>query len=214
MFINCPFDNDYDPILQAMLFCVAYLGFTPRIARERNDSGESRLEKIKGLIAESRYSVHDLSRSKSRRRNEHARHNMPFELGLDYGCRQYSKLHAGKRFLILSEKQYDYLKSLSDLSGCDIDSHHGDFQIAMRRVRNWLVNDAKAPRNSSFGTVLAKYSDFQGWHYARQLYTGCTDDEIKDYPTKELFDATLLWLAVGEPPTFDPLVVATSVSIA
>lgn len=50
VFINCPFDEDYEPILQAILFCVVYLGLHPRIARERNDSAEVRIEKITGLI--------------------------------------------------------------------------------------------------------------------------------------------------------------------
>jgi hypothetical protein len=73
VFINCPFDRDYEPILQAMLFCIVYLNFTPLLATIRNDSGENRLEKIKGLIETSKYSIHDLSRSQAKRKGEHAR---------------------------------------------------------------------------------------------------------------------------------------------
>jgi len=57
VFINCPFDKEYAPILQATLFAVVLLGFTPRLATERSDGGESRLEKIRQLIEESQYSI-------------------------------------------------------------------------------------------------------------------------------------------------------------
>lgn len=48
VFINCPFDEDYDPILRAIFFCVVYLGFYPRLATERRDSLENRVDKISG----------------------------------------------------------------------------------------------------------------------------------------------------------------------
>lgn len=75
--------------MQAMLFCIVYLGLQPRIARERNDAFEVRIEKIVGLIEASRYSIHDLSRAKSTRAGEFYRLNMPFELGIDHGCRRF-----------------------------------------------------------------------------------------------------------------------------
>lgn len=49
VFINCPFDPAYLPKLRAMLFTIIYLGYTPRIASERSDVGESRLEKLREL---------------------------------------------------------------------------------------------------------------------------------------------------------------------
>jgi hypothetical protein len=87
--INCPFDKDYEPILQAMLFCIIYLGFHPRLATERSDSAESRLDKILELIESSKYSIHDLSRCQATKDGQISRLNMPFELGIDYGCRRY-----------------------------------------------------------------------------------------------------------------------------
>jgi hypothetical protein len=62
VFINCPFDKEYLPLLRAMLFTIVFCGFIPRIATERDDSGESRYNKIIDLIKESKYSIHDLSR--------------------------------------------------------------------------------------------------------------------------------------------------------
>lgn len=92
VFINCPFDEDYAPVLQAILFCVGLLGFSPRVATKRADGGETRLEKIRELIEERRFSIHDLSRCQARRKGEYFRLNMPFELR--YGGRDgISSLH-------------------------------------------------------------------------------------------------------------------------
>jgi hypothetical protein len=66
VFINCPFDREYHSLLRPLLFTVICLGFTPRIATERSDAGENRLDKIRELIRESKYSLHDLSRLKSK----------------------------------------------------------------------------------------------------------------------------------------------------
>lgn len=203
VFLNCPFDEDYDPILQAMLFCILYMGFSPRIARERNDSGEVRLEKIRGLIEDSKYSIHDLSRCQARRKGEHFRLNMPFELGVDYACRQYfGSGREEKRFLVLEEKPYRYQVTLSDIAGCDIQYHGGDFQKAVRKVRNWLVSEAGAVSEGATG-ILARYADFQGWYYEKQLAGGFSEDDIKDYPTNELLRAMQEWLDAGRPISWE-----------
>lgn len=200
VFINCPFDEEFEPILQAVLFCSIYLGFTPRIATESADSGAVRLEKIKTLIAESKYSIHDLSRIQARRRGEHFRLNMPFELGLDYGCRQFSGgEHRAKRILILEEKPYRYQAAISDLAGCDIQAHAGQFATAIRKVRNWLVSEADI-RADGATRILAAYEDFQTWYYEQQLAAGFSERDIRDYPTAELLVAMKQWVASEKRP--------------
>jgi len=82
VFVNCPFDEDYRPLMRPLLFTVICLGYTPRLASERSDSGENRVDKICDLVYESKYSIHDLSRLKSEEAGEFYRLNMPFELGL------------------------------------------------------------------------------------------------------------------------------------
>ena len=57
VFLNCPLDEDYDHILQAVLFCLVRFGLKPRIATERSDAGEPRILKILDLIQSSRYSI-------------------------------------------------------------------------------------------------------------------------------------------------------------
>lgn len=97
---------------------------------------------------------------------------MPFELGIDYGCRQYfGEGRETKKILILEEEHYRYQIALSDLSGCDIQSHSGDFGKAVRKVRNWLVTEGAAPSVGP-ARILGSYFDFQEWHYERQLAGG------------------------------------------
>jgi hypothetical protein len=193
VFINCPLDSDYKPILKAMLFCIVSLGYVPRLASERVDSAENRLDKIRSLIEQSQYSIHDLSRCQATRKGEHYRLNMPFELGIDYGCRQYfGRGRERKKLLILEEERYRYQAALSDLSGCDIETHSGKYELAVRKVRNWLVAEAGTEADGA-NRILADYADFQEWHYQRQLEAGFSEDDIRDYPIKELLTSMTTW---------------------
>lgn len=198
VFINCPLDEEYEGMLQAMLFCILYLGFHPRLATERTDSAEDRLGKIVELIEASRYSIHDLSRSVAKVPGEHFRLNMPFELGIDYGCRRYSEGREGKKILILEDRRYQLKAALSDLAGCDVEAHGGKFEKAVRKVRNWLVSEAGADAVGA-AAILGKYADFQQWYYEKQLVAGFSEEDIKDYPTNELLQAMTDWVGAGEP---------------
>lgn len=139
VFINCPFDADYLPLARILVFSVLRCGFRPRMATERSDSGEVRVEKIRGLIQSSRFSVHDLSRMEPLRPDDLPRFNMPFELGLDLGCRYYgiARLRS-KQCLILEKERYRYQKVLSDISGNDIRAHHNDPEQLVQELRDWL----------------------------------------------------------------------------
>jgi hypothetical protein len=199
VFINCPFDQDYAPILQGILFCIIFIGLRPRIATESSDSGKVRLNKISGLIENSRYSIHDLSRIKAKSKDEFFRLNMPFELGLDYGCRQYyGHGREAKSMLILESTRYEYQAAISDLAGCDVEAHGGDFETAVRKVRNWLRSEAKADAPGA-ARIISAYLDFQGWNYARLRGAGFDATDIEDYPTAELLDAMKDWMVKGQP---------------
>jgi hypothetical protein len=65
--------------------------------------------------------------------------NMPFELGVDYGAREFGRAALrDKRCLILGAERYDYQKALSDLSGVDIKSHDEEPETLVRVVRDWF----------------------------------------------------------------------------
>lgn len=200
VFVNCPFDPAFAPILQALLFCILYFDLVPRLATERVDSAEMRLEKIRGLIGACRYSIHDLSRCEAAAVGERYRLNMPFELGIDYGCRHFAGGRwSEKKILVLEERAYRYQAALSDIAGCDIAAHGGDFQIAVRKVRNWLVTEAAVKCRDAAQRVTNAYLDFRSWHFERQTEAGFSAEDVRDQPTAELLTAMRTWFAQGRP---------------
>jgi hypothetical protein len=137
VFVNCPFDEDYLPLLRPLLFTIIYLGFKPRIALEELDSGVPRIQKIIRLITSSKYAIHDLSRLKALEAGEYYRLNMPFELGIDVGCRLFGKgERRQKRCLVLEAERYRYQAAISDLSNSDIAVHGGVPKTIVTEVRN------------------------------------------------------------------------------
>lgn len=199
VFINCPFDDDYDPILQAICFCVVYLGFHPRLAPENADNAAARLERIVELVRASKYAIHDLSRSRSTAAEEFARMNMPFEMGIDYGCRRCARgRHGDKAILVLEHSRFDSQKALSDIAGWDIQAHQGDFQKAVLHVRSWLVAKAGAERVGA-SRILGQYFAFQEWYWERELAAGSSEQDIKAYPRNELLTAMHEWMEAGQP---------------
>lgn len=198
VFINCPFDEDYAPILQAILFCLIYLRLNPRIASERNNSAEARLAKIAELIETCRLSVHDLSRCQASREGELYRMNMPFELGIDWACRKYKRGKETKSILVLEREKFRYQAAISDLAGCDIESHQDLYDVAIRKVRNWVSN-ATGERCDGAARIVDAYADFQAWYYERQLAAGFSEADIQDYPTSELLEAMKEWFERGRP---------------
>jgi hypothetical protein len=144
VFVNCPFDDDYGPMLRPLLFTIISLGLRPRIALESLDSGEPRIEKVLRLIRESRFGIHDLSRMEATRRNEIFRLNMALELGIDFGCRRFGgRALNGKRCLILESKRYRFQAAISDLSGSDIGTHDDQPMRIVSVVREWLRDEAQ-----------------------------------------------------------------------
>lgn len=85
VFINCPFDNDYQPLFDAMVFTILRCGFVPRCALELVDAAGTRIDKIVNIIRECPLGVHDISRTELDSGSHLPRFNMPFELGLFLG---------------------------------------------------------------------------------------------------------------------------------
>lgn len=199
VFVNCPFDEAFAPLLQAIAFCITDLEFFARLAPENADNAANRLDRIVELIRGSKYGIHDLSRCKSTAAGEYARLNMPFELGLDHACARFgSGQMSGKTILILEETRYDYQKGLSDISGWDIHAHDGDFIKAVRIVSSWLIRQAgAAPVGPS--KIQGDYLTFQEWYWEREIARGASDDDIKAYPTVQVVAAMREWVEAGRP---------------
>src|SRR6185503_10284670 len=135
VFINCPFDPDYNRLFYAVVFTIHFAGFQARCSKELND-GSDRMRKIIGLIGNCKYGIHDISRVQPR-------FNMPFELGLDIGFQEGgNRKYKKKSHLILATHQYRYKKYLSDLAGRDTAAHNDRVADIIVAVRDWL-NDAE-----------------------------------------------------------------------
>ncbi|WP_325308555.1 hypothetical protein [Longimicrobium sp.] len=160
VFINCPFDHEYQPLFRALVFAVLDCGFFPRCALERDDGSEPRIEKIRRIIDESDFGLHDISRTELDAANGLPRFNMPLELGMYLGARYFGRLHGGKACVIFDRERYRYQKFCSDLAGHDIRAHGGEEHALIRGVRDaartW-VPDRVLP---GAGVMFARYSQF------------------------------------------------------
>lgn len=161
VFINCPFDEQYSSLRNAMVFAIFDCGFIPRSALEEDDGGNVRVEKIKSIIEESKFGLHDISCTELDERNQLPRFNMPLELGVFIGAKTFGdKKQRNKNCLILDREPYRYQMFISDISGQDVKSHDGDTDTLISVVRDWL-NDASGRKTIPGGRrIRQRYEQF------------------------------------------------------
>ncbi len=143
VFINCPFSPDYNEQFWAIIFTVIRSGFDPRCAREADDAGENRFDKICRIIAECSFGIHDISNTGLDEQTQLPRFNMPLELGLFLGARRFgNRKQMVKRTLILDIDPHRYLAFISDIRGQDISAYDGTPASLIGRVAAWLRDTA------------------------------------------------------------------------
>ena len=188
VFINCPFDQGYYPLLKTSLFTVVYSNLNPLIS-ETIDSDNIRVEEIKKLIKNSKYSIHDISRIEG----ELPRFNMPFELGLDIGCKSFSNL-TDKKCLILEKEKYRYMQVISDISGQDIKCHDDNPQKIIKCIRDWIVANSKRRKVNPYTTIWEAYCEFD-YEFNKVMKRDKLDpDKIWELPFSELIKSMKLWI--------------------
>lgn len=161
VFINCPFDEAYKPLLHAIIFCVIRCGFVPRSAQETDDASDLRIEKIARLIADCKYGIHDISRTEQDAATGLPRFNMPFELGVFWGCKKFGTGQNKKKVALVFEKEsYSYLKYLSDLNGVDPKAHANKPGLVIKAIRNWLHTNSGRSTIPTAHTVQENYKTF------------------------------------------------------
>lgn len=139
VFVNCPFDADYAPLFDAIIFVVHDCGFVARCALEVDDSAQVRMDKVFDIIQECKYGTNAISRTELDEVSGLPRFNMPLELGVFLGARRFGRgKQCEKVCLVLDKEPYRYQKYCSDISGQDIRSHGGDVREAVKVVRDWL----------------------------------------------------------------------------
>ena len=155
VFINCPFSDDYDSYFKAILFTVIRSGFNPRCAREDDDGGDVRFDKICRIIEDCKYCIHDISKTEAYGEPPLPRFNMPLELGLFLGARKYGDAEqALKKAIIFDREPYRYQKFISDISGQDIHAHNNDVGQLIIGVAAWLRRASKR-KTVPDGTAIA-----------------------------------------------------------
>jgi hypothetical protein len=164
VFINCPFDETYTPFFHAIVFTIHDIGFRPRCALEASNAGQFRLDKILDIIAECKYSIHDLSLTTLDSKTHLPRFNMPFELGLDPGCRRFgNSLQREKISLVLDIDEHRYEKFISDVKGQDVTARGRTVLEVIEVVRDWLRNelDPRIVIIPSGANIHNRYTAFQ-----------------------------------------------------
>jgi len=200
IFINCPFDDDYRSLFQALVFVIADCGFRARCALEILDSGETRCEKLRRLIRESPYGIHDISRTETDAHSGLPRFNMPFELGLDVGCKFFGgqSRERSKRILVLAKERYEYQKYLSDIAGQDIQAQNGNAENLIDVVRSWLQHDGGGGKLPGAAVIKKRYAQFHDDlpYILAEIHLG--DEDLKNFP--DFHNCVSEWLKFNESP--------------
>lgn len=179
VFINCPFDTTYiNNLLKPMMYVIVKNGLNPRLSLKFSDSGLARLEKITKIIRSCKYSIHDLSIVKSKKANEFARMNMPFELGIDYGLRKGGGISLEYKAILSSRsKKFDYMKAMSDFNAFDIKVHGNDTQKLFDCLYTWCSETLKINKQDP---PLKLFSDFLDFN------TALFEEKLKDLRSERL----------------------------
>jgi hypothetical protein len=162
VFVNCPYDPEFRPLFDAILFSVICCGFVPRCAMESGSASLSRMDRIVHAMRASKYSIHDLSRCKGDGDGNYARFNMPLELGMAmaerFGTQNPSESHD---WLLLVPKGHTYMRFASDLAGYDPSQYDGTAPSIVPQVMAWLATRQDALRCPPPQAVLEALPGFQ-----------------------------------------------------
>lgn len=196
MFVNCPFDNEYFPLLKALLFSICYFDKVPLIA-ETTDSGSSRLNRIQDLILQAGYSIHDLSRMEPMGSGQLPRFNMPFECGIDFGVKAADRDKFGeKRFLILESERYRYQKVMSDIAGNDIKAHGNQPIQLIKAVHEWFKSQGLVA--TGYREAYNQFEEFRNDREELMRENGYDPDDISEVPFSDFVLAAQAWISASK----------------
>lgn len=161
VFINCPFDAAYIPVIRALVFTIYRCGFLPITALLEDNGLKNRLAKIEKYIESCKYGIHDISRIEVSD-NGLPRFNMPFELGIFFGAKRFgNKMQKEKNALIFDSERYRYQQFISDLNGVDIKAHNNNPSIAIHKVTDWLSTNSKRTNVPGYKIIVSEYVAFE-----------------------------------------------------
>ena len=161
IFINCPYDEDYRPLMHIIIYMVCKFDHNPQLSGQYSDSGD-RMSKIVDLIKNSYIGIHDISLMELDEKNKLARFNMPFELGVDYASLKF--INSEKKLLVLEKEPYLSKKALSDMGGSDIVPHKNDPEEIIKSIRNFFVDLYNLKNIKYQAAIMIEYqTSFELW---------------------------------------------------
>lgn len=160
VFINCPFDDSYGPIFDAVVFATACCGFLPRCSIECGSTSVPRMDRITQAICASKYSIHDLSRCRGEGDQNLARFNMPLELGVCMAQKFGQNGASDHDWLLLVPKESQYIRFVSDMAGYDPKQYDVTPQSAVPVVMSWLATRPDAVLTSTPDEVVGALHEF------------------------------------------------------
>jgi len=120
---------------------------------------------------------------------------MPFELGIDIGCKLFRKgKWSGKKCLVLESNRYRYQAAISDLSNSDIAVHNDEPEDVVSAVRNWLNNEARLSATGP-AEIWGAFTDFMADNYDTLKARGFSARDIKQLPVNELIACMQKWVS-------------------
>jgi hypothetical protein len=184
VFVNCPFDDDYKPSFEALLFTIASSDYQVNCALAENDAGDIRFDKLCRMISQSQRSVHDLSRVQLGDGGL-PRFNMPFEFGLYLGAKRFGgRVHKSKTSLAMITDKYRLPEYLSDAGGSDPECHYGRPDEVIRVVRRYLAVRPDGGQLPGAARIISEFQRFKQSlpDLAASLHIAPTEiDPIRDY---------------------------------
>lgn len=161
---------------------------------ETKDGDEIRIRQIQQLILQSKYSIHDLSRILPKKDGELPRFNMPFELGVDLGCKTFLK--KDKKCLILEEEKYRYKQFISDISGQDISNHANEPIEVIKAVRNWIYKVQEKQKPKPYTIIWDLFNEFVFDFDKDMKAENLNPDQISEIPFSELIYLITQWIKI------------------
>ncbi len=143
VFLNLPFEPDYEPVFVGFIVGLVTVGLIPRSVVELDENGDGRMLRLFRLMKECRISIHDLSY-----RGAEFRYNMPFELGVAYAL---SRNNPDAIILVFEATKRDLLKTLTDLRHFDPKIHRMDGKKVLATIYDTFVSrDLPKPEDAGF----------------------------------------------------------------
>lgn len=119
---------------------------------------------------------------------------MPFEFGVDFGCKRYGgSTHRTKSCLVLDQESHRYQAALSDISGSDIKRHKNNPEDLVREIRNWFV-EARHKSAASGTAVWEAFNEFMADFYEKREAEGFNDKDLQIMPIPELISFMEEWV--------------------